>query len=438
MKCEWHEEPWPGEDEPSWWQTTVVDAVMDMVEGNCETVAEGLVENEGDVTAAYYRDQEQILAGAYSIERFHEDRDPPVWTRHRVPRFLTDAQAEEETDANLHVDIGLGVDVCHREAVGSLRMSVGYWEPEEGHRVKRLTFSGDMLEIRTRRFLWQRLRIEQRDIATSTFMLILGQVFEFLLGLAVVGAAIPQFRGGEKMVMVASILSGSVMCIGSVLGILGSLSQSKRMIRLFMTGTYWTMSVLTTMLYIEFDYFSNVENECASNVGDLSGTASASCNEKKVEVVGLLIVAFLSLLMTFYCNYQCYQVTDSISDLNRVRDNLLISRYFQYRNYLIREDLMRLTGTRRMFGESEKNEREVDKFQRSYGMLGTYDDISPAMVVALGLRDYKFTKYRCDNGQDDVRNLNPAQWDSLVHPPWEGPGDPTKFDDPAQGAPQGI
>lgn len=51
-------------------------------------------------------------------------------------------------------------------------------------------------------------------------------------------------------------------------------------------------------------------------------------------------------------------------------------------------------------------------------MLGTYSDISPAAVVSLGMKDYKFTMERCKfpaNNKHDASR--PAEYQQLVNPP---------------------
>eukprot|EP01062_Namystynia_karyoxenos_P062516 TRINITY_DN55412_c0_g1_i1.p1 TRINITY_DN55412_c0_g1~~TRINITY_DN55412_c0_g1_i1.p1 ORF type:complete len:467 (+),score=126.26 TRINITY_DN55412_c0_g1_i1:83-1402(+) len=427
----WHEEKWPSEVDDSCWKRRVWQPAMKWVDDNLSSRVGGLEEDEDSATAVYLSHQDEILTGTYSVSRFNEDMEPPTWTAHRCPRFLTDEQVRTETDAAGSVEFAFGDDICHTEAPGSLHMATGTTGGKDGRPVtNRLSYNGDIFEIRTRHFLWERMRIEQRDIAGNTFFLLFFLLLEIILGVVIFVMAVPHASGGKRMVFLSGLVSAIVMIGGALCGAAGAAGQNERLIRLFLTGSYWTLSILTTLLYVEFDHYMETENECTASETDASGGAGSSgCETTRFEIFLLLVFAVAGLGITFVCNYLCGACLDGMNDLTKIADSTLLLRYFHYRQNVLRNWLMRLCGTRQQFTHSMYHDDGV-------GMLGTFDDISPAVVVALGMRDYKFTKHRCDAGEGDKRNRRPAQLGELCNPPWSKPG--RDDDEAAPGAPQGV
>eukprot|EP00662_Eupelagonemidae_sp_cell21_P014534 gene14534-29116_t len=126
-------------------------------------------------------------------------------------------------------------------------------------------------------------------------------------------------------------MAGTVMLIGSALGALGALQESEFLVRVFLSTTYWTMAVLTSLIYIQYDYMDAVEKQCKPSQADLSGgNAAGSCSKQRTEVGVAVVFCLVGLLITFVCNYLCSGLLDNMNDLTKLNDMALFVRYFTY------------------------------------------------------------------------------------------------------------
>lgn len=301
----------------------------------------------------YEQEQDDILTGNFYL-KVHDHGHSELtdtWKIHKSPRFLTHKQVRTETTADRHYEFAFGNDTVHRGVRATLPMCSGLSD-EGGHRHRELSYNGDVLELQTRNFLWERMRIKQRDGAATVFFLFFAQIFEIISGGGIIGLVTPQFRGGDRMLAISGYVAGIFMLIGGGVGTLGSVEQSELLVRFFLACTYFIMSLLTALLYIQFSYLEATESQCKPSNRNLAPTTGTDMCEDRAKLFIILIFCLVGLGCTFVCNYLCQQLLDSWNDLSRLNDMALCFRYFTYRFHIIREKEINLAGTRRMFGRS--------------------------------------------------------------------------------------
>ena len=173
-------------------------------------------EREELISRHYLADATRILSGTNHVFDVQEDDAGDLThTAEIIPRFLTEEQELELTDAANHEEVAFGEEVAYQGSEGSLRMGPG----------DKPSFMGDTFEIRTRSFLWNRLRCEQRCTATTCVILILLCVISFCISVVIFALTVPELNRSQisRAAGVAGIASGVVMIGGAIMGILGAL-----------------------------------------------------------------------------------------------------------------------------------------------------------------------------------------------------------------------
>eukprot|EP00662_Eupelagonemidae_sp_cell21_P024384 gene24384-35814_t len=108
----------------------------------------------GEEGGGWYQRMDDILTGNFMLKIRDNSVDPPVWRLRKCPRFLSDRQAthwavEVETSAAETSELAFGTDTVHAGAQGTLTMGCGV-HGDDGNPRRRLSFSGDLLELQTR------------------------------------------------------------------------------------------------------------------------------------------------------------------------------------------------------------------------------------------------------------------------------------------------
>eukprot|EP01064_Diplonema_japonicum_P011736 TRINITY_DN1917_c2_g1_i1.p1 TRINITY_DN1917_c2_g1~~TRINITY_DN1917_c2_g1_i1.p1 ORF type:complete len:426 (+),score=46.11 TRINITY_DN1917_c2_g1_i1:69-1280(+) len=320
-----------------------------------------LQEKEDIITETYIEDVDSVLSGMYTVEGKNtsgKEKEMLV-----LPRFLTKEQMRDFTDASDHSEIGFGTDFVHESAFGSLKMNL---KGKQEHQ-------GDLFEIITRSFLWRRLREEQRDSATACMVLMGLSLLSLIFGAAIIGLATEELNGGKETILVSGFLSGSVMVTCSIIGFVGALSVDELWIRWHMTSAFFTMTVLTTLVYLQFNHILENEEGCSPSTSDhtsAGGAVGGDCEAKRTEVSAFLIISAISILNSFFITYTASVLLDAINDSTKLTDSMLLFRYFHYRSLGIQTKLDTDYGLRK-FGEDSQ--------------LQTFNDISPAYAAARGM-----------------------------------------------------
>eukprot|EP01060_Flectonema_neradi_P037913 TRINITY_DN7790_c0_g1_i2.p1 TRINITY_DN7790_c0_g1~~TRINITY_DN7790_c0_g1_i2.p1 ORF type:complete len:439 (+),score=64.80 TRINITY_DN7790_c0_g1_i2:150-1319(+) len=333
--------------------------VMKLIEEKWGDLVGRFEQSEELISRHYMADTTRILSGTNHIFDVHEDEDTGhlTHTAEFIPRFLTEEQEQELTDAVNHEEIAFGEEVAYQGSEGSLRMGLG----------DKSSFMGDAFEIRTRSFLWNRLRCEQRSTATTCVILIMLCIFSIFVSIVILTLTIPGSSRSEtsRAASVAGIASGTVMIAGSLVGIVGALQAHEVWIRITLASSYWTMAVLTTLLYNEIAYLRENDEECSPAIQDNASTVYGDCGSDRDEIIGILFVVGAAVFTSFLVSFVCNLVLDSINDNTKLADTLLIFRYFNYRAQRLSSRNAKLFGKAK-FGEGSQ--------------FGTHCNISPAYV----------------------------------------------------------
>ncbi|KAJ9443955.1 hypothetical protein DIPPA_08363 [Diplonema papillatum] len=309
----------------------------------------------------YASDAMHILSGCFLTQSTGQPDDDTL--KFRIPRFLTEDEALRHTDAANHANLPFGSDTIHQNAAGSLNMD-GASSP-----------ATDTFDIRTRSFLWQKLRHAQRNGATACFFLLLLSAFALVLACAILGLASAHIKGGRETIVVPGFVSGTVMLICTVIGIIGALGANETWIRCSLTGAFWTMAVLTTLVYNALSFAYENELVCRPTVDHTSTSAYGSddgvCTEDRANAFALLAISTVGVVNSFFVTFNCSDLLGAINDGEKIQDSLLMMRYFTYRHATLRGPLEKRFGSER-FGEN--------------GFFGTFNDVSPAYCAMKDIR----------------------------------------------------
>ena len=314
-------------------------------------------------TQEYILDTDRIMSGTYIREILHgkdgeKVSNPAERMRFALPRFLTEKQALKYTSMVQTDEIALGQDIEFFGAEGSVNMKPG-----------RMTSPyHDMFELRTREFLWKRLRVEQRGSALSCWVLIALSVLSAVESVVILALVGLEARTAGTVHVFNGLVSAIVMFIFGCVGVFSALSFHESLLRFTMTGALWTLSVLTPFLFsTSFDLHEQHQECTPSEANHVSGLG---CKTELQRGTTLVVFITLAIIGCFCISYTCSLVIDSINDTTRLTDSLLVLRFFNYRHNLLRNRLDDKFG--------------VQKFGRG-GIFRTYHNISPAYASGKGL-----------------------------------------------------
>eukprot|EP01061_Rhynchopus_euleeides_P045158 TRINITY_DN8018_c0_g1_i2.p1 TRINITY_DN8018_c0_g1~~TRINITY_DN8018_c0_g1_i2.p1 ORF type:complete len:341 (+),score=132.61 TRINITY_DN8018_c0_g1_i2:150-1172(+) len=319
-------------------------------------------------------DADRILAGNYLREAKKCDNEmlkklrdmQDTESRHiSLPRFLTAKQMGKCTDLMRHREVVLWPDEADEEA---RKMPMHSNAPYH-----------DMYTIRTREFLWQRLRVEQRDASMSCFILGLLCVFCEIVGIIILGLAASEAAEAVNILNANGIVAACVIIISSLVAGLGAVTYTETLLRMGMTGALWTLSLLTPLLFSTAFDLDQKHEGCTPSQRDYS--PGNGCESLLGKSTAFVVFVSIAILLCFCQAYSCSLLVDSINDTTRLTDSLLLLRYFNSRHGVLRSKF----DAKEMSKSTSGEVRFCTPWFGEGGVFGTYNNMSPAYASSAGL-----------------------------------------------------
>ncbi|KAJ9469630.1 hypothetical protein DIPPA_02132 [Diplonema papillatum] len=177
-----------------------------------------------------------------------------------------------------------------------------------------------------------RIKVEKTDGAYHRVVLFYLNIAQFGLAIVVFGLGSLELLGGQFSTFVATAAAGVVAVFSAINGFLGSLGPNASMLRGYLAGNFWLLSVLTNLLYTEVYMLNNEYMQCVPSVADLtSGNTAGACESNQRRHAFLIVISFVQLLAVLFGSMASVNLLDSVNNEAALESKMLMLVYLRTR-----------------------------------------------------------------------------------------------------------